>query len=264
MSAFGGQRIKPVSDCVFGNLDKIEVDTTNDRGVKLDPQLITLKKNTKLIELISKVQITLVDGTSYHLSPNIGNNEDVKQAFLGKLQELARQLNSISLPCIKLSLNGIDEEYTYPRRVTKADVVEVMDVDGNLQPSLIIYISDESANSNRVQKYYLYQSYGFNYEHINYNVLVKGAMIDLNKHISKPFNFNRLTIVNCPPEENISSLASGGGGGNSLASGGGNNNFNDNDAIWRRYGYGGGKKKQRKTKRRRTIKRRKTHRRRHQ
>jgi hypothetical protein len=82
MAAFGSQRIKPVSDCVFGNLDKIEVDTTNDRGIKLDSQLITLKKNTKLIELINKAQITLVDGTSYHLSPNIGNNEDVKQAYI--------------------------------------------------------------------------------------------------------------------------------------------------------------------------------------
>jgi hypothetical protein len=130
-------------------------------------------------------------------------------------------------------------------------VVEVMDVDGNLQPSLIIYISDETANSNRVQKYYLYQSYGFNYEHINYNFAVKGAMVDLNKNISKPFNFNRLTIVNCPPEENISSVAAGGGG---------NNYYDDGRPGWA-YGHGGGKKKQYKTKRR-TIKRRKTHRRR--
>lgn len=260
MAAFGSQRIKPVSDCVFGNLDKIEVDTTNDRGIKLDSQLITLKKNTKLIELINKAQITLVDGTSYHLSPNIGNNEDVKQAFLGKLQELARRLNSIPLPCIKLSLNGIDEEYIYPRRVTKADVVEVMDIDGNLQPSLIIYISDETANSNRVQKYYLYQSYGFNYEHINYNFAVKGAMVDLNKNISKPFNFNRLTIVNCPPEENISSVATGGGGGSMASGGGGGNNYYDDGRPGWAYGHGGGKRR-RKTKRR-TIKRRKTHRRR--
>ncbi len=259
MASGGGRNLKPVSECIFGNLENLQIETKDERNIEINKSVVETRKNTKLLRLINDAPIITTVGTSYHLSPEIGNNMDVNEAFFEKLQLLADVLNRQPLPCIKLTMYGENEQFIEPRRVTRADAIKIIDMYGNEHPCLIIYISDKSINSSNGQKYFLYQTYGFNHNNIVHDVRVGNNLVNLNEHISTPIMFNRLTIVDCPtpnvvqppppPRTNYSSSASGGG---SVEMG---------TPQWYYLNHGG-KKKQRKTKRHRKT-RRNTKRRKH-
>lgn len=230
MASGGGRTTKPLSECIFGNLENLQIETKDERNIAINTSVVETRKNSELLRRINDAPIMTTVGTSYHLSPNIGNLIDVNEAFFEKLQLLADVLNRQPLPCIKLTMYGENEQFIEPRRVTRADAIKIIDRNRNEHPCLIIYISDKSINSYNGQKYFLYQTYGFNYNEIVHDVRIGNNMVNLNAHISTPIMFNRLTIVDCPtpnviqpllqsytppppppPRTNNSSSASGGG-----------------------------------------------------